>query len=60
MYAVCGLVIFGEICESFSEFGKAFETVVFLFTQANVETIHYEMIDTSMDGVSITVLILFQ
>ena len=59
VYAVCGLVIFGEICESFSEFGKAFETVVFLFTQANVETIHYEMIETSMDGVSITVLILF-
>jgi hypothetical protein len=51
IYALCGWVIFGETCESFSQFDYAVETVLLLFTQANVETIHYEMKETSMKDV---------
>eukprot|EP00943_MAST-04B_sp_MAST-4B-sp1_P005476 g5476.t1 len=51
VYAICGLVIFGEICESFSTFDKAVETVGLLFMQSNVETIHYTMRESSMANV---------
>jgi hypothetical protein len=51
VYAVCGVVIFGEISSSFSTISKSMETVILLFMQGNIETIHYEMRESSMKNV---------
>ena len=51
VYAVCGVVIFGEISASFSTISKSMETVILLFMQGNIETIHYEMRESSMENV---------